>query len=338
MSKFLRLEKSRYTEWKPTAHIFSRGVRLGGNYKGGKYAYPFCLPQDCGNENLAREIRERALAYFDSHAIKWHDGHNQTPSNHLCDSQVCCVNFLFPFANQPDALKDLLQPVYRDIAQMLPFSDEDNQFVAFEWIGKDNYLSEVKREGQRRTRGANFTSTDAMVMFERKNGSKQIVLIEWKYTESYSPVPLHKARSGRDRREIYRHLYERDDCPLDKKVLKNYDALFYEPFYQLMRQQFLAHEMECAHEFGAKVASLLHISPAHNGELERVTSIGLLDLNIGTTVTDIWKKLVKPANRFASVHTEELFGKFPVDNHPEMNQVWSYLLERYPWFQEAMPG
>jgi hypothetical protein len=30
-----------------------------------------------------------------------------------------------------------------------------------------------------------------------------------------------------------------------------YDALFYEPFYQFMRQQFLAHEMELVHEMGA---------------------------------------------------------------------------------------
>jgi hypothetical protein len=22
----------------------------------------------------------------------------------MCDSQVCCINFLFPFADQPDAL------------------------------------------------------------------------------------------------------------------------------------------------------------------------------------------------------------------------------------------
>jgi Fic family protein len=50
---------------------------------------------------------------------------------------------------------------------------------------------------------------------------------------------------------IYRPLYQRDDCPLDKGLVPSFEALFYEPFYQFMRQPLLAHEMERAHELGA---------------------------------------------------------------------------------------
>jgi hypothetical protein len=50
---------------------------------------------------------------------------------------------------------------------------------------------------------------------------------------------------------------------------------FYEPFYQLMRQQLLAREMETARECGADVVSLLHIAPAQNACFQRVTSPNL---------------------------------------------------------------
>lgn len=215
---------------------------------------------------------------------------------------------------------------------MLPIENE--QFVAFEWIGQENYLKEILKPGQKRTRGANFTSADAAVMFQRKDGLKQIVLIEWKYSESYYGTPLHIARSGRDRTKIYRHLYERNDCPLNKQLLGSYDALFYEPFYQLMRQQFLANEMERAHELGADIVSLLHISPAHNHAVERITSEALLHIDEAKTVTDVWKKLVRQPDRFSSVHTETLFGKFPVPKYPALADSWAYLTARYPWFRD----
>ena len=48
--------------------------------------------------------------------------------------------------------------------------------------------------------------------------------------------------------------------------------LYYEPFYQFMRQQFLAAKMEAAREMGADVVSLLHISPDENGDFKRITS------------------------------------------------------------------
>ena len=109
-------------------------------------------------------------------------------------------------------------------------------------------------------------------MFKNIDGQKHIVLIEWKYTESDYPTRLKYAASGTDRTKIYEHLYIAEDCPISKDLLPNFDCLFFEPFYQFMRQQFLAHEMEKAHELGAEKVSLLHISPAHNKDFMRVTS------------------------------------------------------------------
>ena len=323
MGKFLNAEKKRQAAFKSSSEYFSEPARADGVYHG--HAYPFTLPTTNAGENLYAPIRQSALNYFLQHGVHWH------ALNHLCSSQVCCVNFLFPFMDQPRALADLLRPKFPALRRMLPIETED-QFVAFEWIGAENYLGErVSRSGHR-TRGANFTSADAMVMFERQDGKRQIVLIEWKYTESYSSISKKVSVRGTDRSLIYAHLYDRDDCPLDKTVLPHYDALFYEPFYQFMRQQFLAQEMERAHELGADVVSLLHIAPAHNHEFTTITSPDLRGL--GSSVTEVWKRLVKASDRFASVSTETLFGKFSVSEYPDLARWSDYVNARYVWLSQ----
>lgn len=328
MSKFLESEKPIQAQFKVGSEYFSDMARSEGVYKGKPRS--FCLPVEYAEQNLLPEIRESALSHFVRHAIKWHDGQNGKPSNHLCDSQVCCVNFLFPFADKPAALAQVLSPVFPEIETMLPI--ESGKYVSLEWIGEKNYLREkISRNGQR-TRGANFTSADSIVMFERKDKKRQIVLIEWKYTESYSGASLKKSKSGTDRTEIYRHLFESADCPINTDILPGFDSLFYEPFYQFMRQQFLAHEMEKAREMGAEIVSVLHIAPAHNNDFRRITSPELEKL--GESATGVWKRLVKPAGRFISVSTESLFGNLSATQLPEMNAWLDYISARYPWAHE----
>jgi hypothetical protein len=323
MGKFLETEKPKQAHFKATSAYFSQPARGEGVYRG--KPRPFCLPVELAEENLFPAIRPSAPAFFAAHRIKWHDGQNGKPSNHLCDSQVCCVNFLFPFADQPEALKRLLLPLYPEIESMLPV--EDNKFVSFEWIGKENYLGEKISNYGQRTRGANFTSADAIVRFERQHKRCQVVLIEWKYTESYGYTSLEIAQSGTDRTEIYRALWESQDCPLDRQLLPCFEALFYEPFYQLMRQQFLAHEMEKAHELGADIVCLLHIAPAQNLDFRRVTSPALV--GIDDSPTAIWKKVVKNPASFNSVSTDTLFGKLSAEEMPEMKSWLEYIHQRY---------
>lgn len=327
MGKFLETERYRQTKFKAISPYFSEAARSDGVYKGKPRS--FCLPLDCAEENLFPDIRQTSPAYFAAQGIKWHDGQNGKPSNHLCDSQVCCVNFLFPSADKPRALAEVLRPIFPDLREVLPVEDE--QCVAFEWIGQENYLGEKIPRSGKRTRGANFTSADAAVLFERNDGKRQMVLIEWKYTESYRSVSLKVARSGTDRTEIYKPLYLRDDCPLKKGLLPCFDSLFYEPFYQLMRQQLLAHEMEKAHELGADIVSVLHIAPARNTDFHRITSPELEKL--GETATDVWTKLVRLEGRFISVSTERLFGNLSTEQVPEMQTWIEYIGKRYAWVQ-----
>ena len=169
-------EKSRLAPLK--ADLFSKKACEWGSYGGRKYE--FCLSDDRVEENLHRSIRDEALRYFKERGIKWHRGIGVSPSNHLCCSQSCCVNFWMPFMHAPKQLARVLRGLGYDVAEVLPFSSDGTGtrnipgYVAFEWIGERNYLGELARgtvaghDG--RTRGAGFTSLDLGFRFRRSDG------------------------------------------------------------------------------------------------------------------------------------------------------------------------
>lgn len=318
---FREAEKQRLAQFKAESPYFSDAARANGPYNRRQYAH--CLPLACADENLFSEIRQASLDYYSQHTIQWHRSKSGQTTNNLLSSQVACVNFLFPFADKPAALVELLRPVFPTIAGVVPLTD-DEPLVAFEWIGQQNYLNEPGWG----TRGSNCTSADAAVMIEHADQTRQIVLIEWKYAERYG---THF--KGSRRVAIYRPLFERDDFPLREDILPCFEALFYEPFYQLFRQQALAHEMERCHELGADVVSVLNIAPALNTEFFRMTSPDLEPL--GETVIDVWKTLVRDQSRFASVSVEALFGRASlVSAFPKLADWWQYITARYPWIEE----
>jgi hypothetical protein len=90
--------------------------------------------------------------------------------------------------------------------------------------------------------------------------------------------------------------------------------------------------MEKASELGADIVSLLHIAPAHNLDFRMITSPGLVGL--GETATGVWKRLVKDTDRFHSVSTEELFGKFDVSKYPDLQPWYEYITSRYTWVKD----
>jgi hypothetical protein len=335
VSTFKETEKLRQAAFKSASPYFTDAARADGVYAGAPR--PFCLPCARAEENLWAGVRADALAYFAANGIGWHDAQrdpgqpHRTLTNHLCGSQVCCVNFLFPFARHPDALAALLRPLFPALTRMIELepATRPGQFVSHEWIGLRDYLGEA-HGGRTRTRGSHATSADAAVMFERADGLRQIVLIEWKYTETYSPADKAAGKSGATRRATYDRFYTADDFPLRKELLPSFAALFYEPFYQLLRQQLLAHEMERARELGADRVSLLHLAPAANPGFQRVTAPLLAPL--GATVTGVWARLARAPDRFASACVEDVFGRFPVDEFPAMRPWWEYVSARYPWF------
>jgi len=308
---FREREKKRLVPLKKD--LFSIAACEAGIYRG--KPYDFCLGNDCASENLHGHVREDALRYFEKRNIPWHDGIGGGPSNHLCCSQSACVNFWIPFAQAPEALSAVLRELGYEVAEMLPFEadamspDYENRYVAFEWIGKRNYLKEHIRgrvaEDAERQRGQNFTSLDFAFRFRRSDGLIQMVAGEWKYTERYANGRcIQWSRSGTDRlKKIYAPALDAPDCQIALNGLPR-EALFFDPFDQLMRQQLLCSAMEGHGEMGADVVSLLHVAPAGNREfMGRVTSPELR--RVDGEVHEIWRRLVKPG-RFMGVHVEDL--------------------------------
>lgn len=342
-------EEARLVSLKP--RLVSIAASAAGAYGKSARQYEVCLPYSSRAENLFSGYRTDAVRYFTKRRIKWHS------LPHLLCSQTSCVNFWFTFMHERERLAKVLCALGYPVKQVLPFdldsltslrqmgwrleggnlfstpdgTDETvPAFLAFEWIGAKNYLREIRgghvAGDSSRTRGQRFTSVDVAVRFLRTDGTIQIVLIEWKYTECY-PVGrcLRFSKSKTDRLDrIYRASLEMPDCQI---VLAGTapESLFYDPFDQMMRHQLLASAMEREHEMDAGIVSYLHIAPHANGEfLRRITSPALIGR--GTNVHEVWATLVKP-DRFKSVYTEDLL---PVVTGNAPNDEWAeYLGLRY---------
>lgn len=286
--------------------------------------------------NLAPSVRRDAETYFIANGISWHQH-----ANHGASSQVCCLNFLMPLARRPELLARLVGAAL-DIAppEVLPVEpgpDGRPWFVGFEWIGGD-HLGE-SRNGSRR-RGANCTSADAVVRF-RYGGAIETLLIEWKYTESYG-APLAPGRptdadpaghSNAVRISRYKDLVFDPTGPVRSDLGLSLADFFWEPFYQLLRQQMLAFQMERNGEDGASRVRVLHVAPAANHALRQVTSPALR--RFGDDAMDVFRSLLVEQESFVSRGTERLFGPL-LEELGEPDEWSSFLLGRYAFLRDPV--
>ena len=233
----------------------SREARRPARYHGGGSAaeYDFCLPAEHAVANLLPEVRDAVLTLFTAEQIRWHRGVGNGPGNHLLSSQVQCVNALGGMLSDPARVQRAFGG-HLDIAEVLPI--EDNRFVTFEYVDETDVLGEGR--GGRRLRGAQSTSVDGAFRYRTSDGRVELGLVEWKYTEAYRRGRPFDPVSDITRRQRYHRLWGAADGPLRTEVVP-FDDLRVEPFYQLMRQQLLAHELERRHEKDAAVVRVLHV-------------------------------------------------------------------------------
>lgn len=289
-------ERRLATAWKNSSHTIPPEARQPARYIGhaepDRGPYPFCLPADYASLSLLPEVRESALALFEELGIPWHpDG--KGPSNHLLSSQVQCVNALGQMVAEP-------QRITRAFGELLgvaaPLQIEPGRFLTFEYIGDHDYFNEG--EGLPRTRGSHCTSVDAAFLHRGNDGTVELILLEWKYTESYrllKPDP----EKNETRRRRYEEALTAPDSPVRSDLLDFVDLLD-EPLYQLMRQQLLAHELEKSRAHGADRVRVVHVHPkanlAYQQSLHRETQRAL-----GSTVSEVWAKLLRSTDRFVAV-------------------------------------
>ncbi len=323
---FTESERNCQIEFKQKSDFFSKPAQANGEYK--NYLVEYCIPKKYKEENLFEEIRDDAYKFFKDKNIQWHT----SGENHLLSSQAFCVNFLFPFAykDKNNALVDLFKSIFPGIEKALPI--EDDLLVSFEWETiKKNYLKEYG--WNRGKRGSQATYPDAVVRFKQSDGKIRLVLIEWKYTETYSSKFLKYSKNKTDRTKIYQDLFDKKHCPIKKKLLLDnrlcFEDLFYEPFDQMFREQFLANEIEIdsESEIRADIVTVLHLGPLKNIDFNRVTN---KDLEcISDKAIHIWEKLIDNQDRFINFTLEDLFQNFPIEKYPVFSKWWDYMSQRY---------
>jgi hypothetical protein len=325
---FLSGEKKLQTSWKLTSKTIPRAAKKPGLYR--NRMYPFCLPLEYAHYNLFQGIREDALDTFNRHSIIWHGSALPgLPSNHLCSSQIFAVNLLFPFIDKPEALADTLRPYFPDINRMLQV--EDKRFVAFEWIGKTNYLHEEPRIGEYRKRGVGNTSIDAMMMYETDTHEKVMLLIEMKYSESYG-VSYKRFRSdGSDRIERYEDFFYDAASPIDRNIAPNLEDFLYEPFYQLLRHTLMASQIRLIEHTKISRVQVVHLVVSRNHDLLAVTSPRFRSL--GSTTYEVWQKLLKDPRSLSLIPVESLFKTIEWGKYRDMEPWALYMRERYSFLR-----
>jgi len=270
--------------WKATSETLPPDARAPGRYN--RHEYAFCLPPEFAEYNLLPEARD-AVDDFTRDQIHWHRGTKTGPTNHLCSSQVQCVNALYRFRKDAAALRWLFGEILR-IADVEPFDGET--LVEFEWVGTDDLLGEfVDGKG---TRGAHTTSADAAIAYRGEDGAHELALIEWKYTETYGDgKPLGGTQATRDQR--YRKLYERPDGPIfsDKAP---YEELYFEPVYQLFRMTLLAGELERRGRYDR--VRVLYCAPSRNTSLW--TSLRDSHKAVAPDLATFWSAMQRDTYRF----------------------------------------
>ena len=271
---------------RPAAWLDHRGRPRG--------RYDFCLPAEHAAHNLLPETRDGALALFRELDIPWHCGIGDGPGNHLLSSQVQCVNALYPMVHDPARIVAAFGN-HLDVAEVLPL--EEGRYLTFEYIGPADFFGEGN--GATRRRGTRCTSLDAAFRYRTTSGSTELALVEWKYTESYLEVREPDPNRDRTRATRYRADYEDPAGPLRAELLP-FAVMLHEPFYQLMRQQLLAHRLERAGAEDASVVRVLHVLPPDNtgyqASLARAEHRAL-----GGTVDAVWQRLLRRPDRFTHV-------------------------------------
>jgi hypothetical protein len=264
--------------------------------------------------NIWTGIREDAIDYYKKYKISWWDSGDE-PTGHLLSSQIACLNHLYFLRQREDAATLILRNINHKIQKALII---DTGFVEFEKVGSKKLGGE-----KHLTRGANCTSIDALMLGEDIYGKRILFLIEWKYTETYSSESKLKGVSGERRLKAYKELLSADNCPI---AIENHEHLYYEPFYQLMRQTLLGCEMVKRNEYNASDWIHIHVIPDKNKELKsNVTSPRLK--NNGNNIEEAWKSVLKEPDKYISIDPKKLL--LPISDCPDTKSLLLYLEKRY---------
>jgi hypothetical protein len=261
--------------------------------------YEFCLPRDYARWSLLPEVRLEALGLFATLGVRWHGSVDGGPSNHLLSSQVQCVNTLGQMVSDPARLVRAFGPVLgtRDVLEIEP-----GRFLTFEYIGDVDFFGEAVAGV--RVRGSRCTSVDAAFLHRTVDGVVELILVEWKYTESYRPRIVDVARDA-TRWQRYGSALMAPDGPVRGDVVP-FAELLQEPLYQLVRQQLLAWELEKTRTHGAERVRVVLVAPPANLAYQ-CSLYGSTVRTLGKSVSEVWQRLLRRSDRFVTMDSAVFF-------------------------------
>jgi hypothetical protein len=290
--------------------------------------HPYVLAPARAGENLQDDLRASALAYFDEHGIAWWLSKaeraertelgmtDRLPTGHLNSSQVACVNHLEPARVDREVALAVARNLDPRVAEVR--DSGEGGYLAFEWIGKREYLNEPGAF----VRGANVTSLDALMRVTLDDGALALLVVEWKYLESYPATSVATSGRGTDRVAVYRELIEAADSPL---APGDAGRLFYEPYYQLARQTLLAARAVADPETPETEWLHVHVIPDRNLELRRRAGEAA-PLLLGETLEEAWRSALKAPERYRVLAPSEVV---PSDASGDWGKWREFLAERY---------
>ncbi len=148
-------------------------------------------------------------------------------------------------------------------------------------------------------------------------GGPRAFLIEWKYAEvCRSEDKYNDIRAGR-----YDDLIKAEKSPFVKIEPR---ALYFEPFYQLMRQTLLGWQIAEHKDHGCTSYRHVHVVPEANEEFHRnIASPGLK----GGSVSEAWTAVLKRPDLYIGTTPAKFMQ--PVVNQRDTMALTNYLQQRY---------
>lgn len=290
--------------------------------------YPHILPERLWTLNLWEGIREEAQRYFNNNDIAWH-----IQKHNLLSSQIMCVNIFFPLKQHLDILKVWLSHHFNELEKVVNLD--------FEYIGPKNYFNEPGGRGQNRT------SSDLSITWLDKKERQNMLLLEFKFTEpdfgqcskQGNPDPkrcyLSKKVVAFPETECYR-VEEKErryweyvlssDGPFQKELLtkESYCPFRYD-FYQLMRNQLLAHCIKSDPELGFNRVEFGVIYHADNEVLTRMPRPFGGEHN----PLEAWPNLLKAPNTFHVFAVQEFLNTVETKLHGNLLNWRTHVKQRY---------
>lgn len=305
-----------------------------GTWRGKEYEH--ILPEELWELNLWDGIRYKAREYFSRFGIAWHqDRHN------LLSSQLFAVNLFFPFTSEPEMLKPSLRPHCQDLASVVG--------VDFEYIGPrdrndpSGYRDYFNEGG---SRGKNRTSTDVAIEWLNLAGRKNLLLLEFKFTESEfgrcSKRPgtnLNLCSSAGDvmrqpekwcyratiGRSYWKYILAADSPFVLDRLAAGKVCPFRYDFYQLMRNQLLAHCVQQDRWNGYDRVEFGILYPARNEALMTMRHAYAGESN----TLAAWRGLLRNPASFQPLTIENFLGHSNLDAGHCLASWRSFIKEKY---------